>query len=92
MAGGKPVTPEWHVGPTIDASSLMWKFFREHPFLSGRQELATVAARSPVRPSDRRLKQAPRPGTPLALERGGSGTDPGSARVAQGVAAAYSER
>ena len=31
--GGKPL-PEWFVGPTsnsIDATSLMWAFFREHP-------------------------------------------------------------
>jgi polyhydroxybutyrate depolymerase len=31
--GGKPL-PEWWVGPTsnsIDASSLMWTFFQEHP-------------------------------------------------------------
>ena len=33
--GGKPM-PEWYVGPTsnsIDASSLMWAFFREHQLL-----------------------------------------------------------
>ena len=33
--GGKPLS-EWFVGPTsrsIDASSLMWTFFREHPLL-----------------------------------------------------------
>jgi polyhydroxybutyrate depolymerase len=31
--GGKPL-PKWFVGPTnrsIDATSLMWAFFREHP-------------------------------------------------------------
>jgi polyhydroxybutyrate depolymerase len=31
--GGKPL-PEWFVGPTstsVDATSVMWKFFREHP-------------------------------------------------------------
>ena len=32
--GGKPIKPEWRVGPTldsIDASRVMWDFFREHP-------------------------------------------------------------
>ena len=31
--GGKPL-PEWFVGPTssdIDATSVMWEFFRQHP-------------------------------------------------------------
>ena len=34
--GGKPL-PEWRVGPTsnsVDASRLMWEFFREHPLPS----------------------------------------------------------
>jgi polyhydroxybutyrate depolymerase len=34
--GGKPL-PEWFVGPTsrsINATSLMWEFFREHPLAS----------------------------------------------------------
>ena len=36
--GGKPL-PEWFVGPTsrsIDASSQMWAFFREHPLRGAR--------------------------------------------------------
>jgi polyhydroxybutyrate depolymerase len=36
--GGKPL-PEWFVGPTsnsIDATSLMWDFFREHPLRAAR--------------------------------------------------------
>jgi hypothetical protein len=35
--GGGPM-PEWYVGPTsrsIDASSVMWLFFREHPLRGG---------------------------------------------------------
>jgi polyhydroxybutyrate depolymerase len=34
--GGTPL-PEWFVGPTsssINATSLMWEFFREHPLAS----------------------------------------------------------
>ena len=37
--GGKPL-PEWWAGPTsrsIDASSEMWKFFREHPLQESRR-------------------------------------------------------
>jgi polyhydroxybutyrate depolymerase len=32
--GGKPIAAQWLVGPysgSVDATSLMWKFFREHP-------------------------------------------------------------
>jgi polyhydroxybutyrate depolymerase len=34
--GGKAQLPDWVVGPTsssIDASSLMWAFFRQHPLV-----------------------------------------------------------
>jgi len=37
--GGEPL-PEWFAGPTnrsIDATSLMWAFFREHPLRKGRK-------------------------------------------------------
>jgi polyhydroxybutyrate depolymerase len=46
--GGKPLR-EWIAGPTsdsIDASSLMWSFFREHP-LSGKQERHSLRVRRP---------------------------------------------
>jgi len=38
--GGKPI-PEWLVGPasnSVDATSLMWTFFREHPLPGNRRE------------------------------------------------------
>ncbi len=44
--GGGPL-PEWLVGPTnhsVDATSLMWAFFREHPLSREGQVKAAVAA------------------------------------------------
>jgi hypothetical protein len=43
-------------------------------------------------PYNHRLKQPARPVTPLALDDGGPGTDPGSARSAPALAAAYPGR
>jgi polyhydroxybutyrate depolymerase len=46
--GGGPL-PEWLVGPTsrsIDATSLIWAFFRGHRLLGKGQELAIPASRS----------------------------------------------
>jgi polyhydroxybutyrate depolymerase len=45
--GGEPI-PEWFVGPTsrsIDATSVMWAFFREHPL--SRSESMTPRVKSP---------------------------------------------
>src|SRR5881394_3750537 len=45
--GGQPL-PEWFVGRTtnsIDASSLMWAFFREHPLRRNYEARASAAHR-----------------------------------------------
>ena len=42
-----------------------------------------------IMPSNHRLKQPGRPVTPLALQDGGPGTDPGWARSAPVLVAAY---
>jgi len=69
--GGGPM-PEWFVGPTsrsIDASSVMWLFFREHPLRAGarnhlqRPTLATVSRegrRAVPLPQARSLSMIPR--------------------------------